>query len=585
MTNRPSQLEPDLLAQVRATQNVGLFHIGDEQYKDPLDAYDSFNYVWRQYAHSWLLPATARSIPLGPNVPFELGEGIGIPSRTPASQRAHPVAFIGALVTTRFACVRAMRTIDNAYVHVSGRFDHRPDPLPPVDYMAALRRSAIVACPMGNANLEACRVYEALEAGAIPLLERRSRYDYWGMLLGSHPLPEVTSWPRAVGTVSELTADPDQLDELQRRTVSWWANYKRDLAAAMRRDVEAGMLIGVGSRRPVPPGNMRIRGAIELARHHNATAIGRRVHITAVRLVQRGSLKKPEGPAARRSPAPWPLLRTPLRIWRHPANHGLRLQRYALWVGWQVWERTLRRPWQVTMPPGVTLELTPHDPVTSGVLYCGLPDWPEMPFLLEYLKPGDVMVDVGANVGLYSLLAATVPEVQVLAFEPNAAARSRLTANADRNRLLTRIDLRSEAVGAAPGRAAITMSFGPGNRLVDTGETHAAPVDVVKVVALDECVDGAVALIKIDVEGAEPSVLKGAARTLEAFRPALILEVNDPAALTDLLRPLGYQWVTYEPQQRRIVPTTLPKRGANGIAVVDIEAAVARVALSPPILE
>jgi hypothetical protein len=65
------------------------------------------------------------------------------------------------------------------------------------------------------------------------------------------------------------------------------------------------------------------------------------------------------------------------------------------------------------------LRCYPHSTSASGVIYCGLPEWAEMRFLLDYLRPGEGFVDVGANIGTYSLLAASVPDVVAWAFEPS----------------------------------------------------------------------------------------------------------------------------------------------------------------------
>jgi FkbM family methyltransferase len=249
-------------------------------------------------------------------------------------------------------------------------------------------------------------------------------------------------------------------------------------------------------------------------------------------------------------------------------------------VLWQVWERVVRRPWTVIMPPGIRLQLTPHDPVTSGVLYCRLPDWPEMPFVRDYLRDGDLMVDVGANVGLYSLLAASVDGVQVVAFEPNDLARERAAANAAANGLAGRIDLRPLAVGRAAGAGRVTTGLGPENRLLGGAETTVLPegAQAVQVVTLDECVAGPVALLKVDVEGGEADVLDGAHRVLSTARPVLILEANDLPALTARLVDLGYQWVRYDPHRRLLTPGAPPAPRQNGIAVADVDAVAARVA-------
>lgn len=270
-------------------------------------------------------------------------------------------------------------------------------------------------------------------------------------------------------------------------------------------------------------------------------------------------------------------LATARRIWRHPHNRHRRGRRLAAWLAWQAWERTVRRPWTVTLDGGATLELVPHDPVTAEVLYCGLPDWAEMSFIRRYLRPGDRFVDVGANVGLYTLVAAGVEGVGVVAFEPDPATRARAAANVARNRLAERVELRAEAVGAAPGHSLLTTGHGPMNRLV-AGPTPATTATTdVTVTTLDAALDGGAALVKVDVEGAEAAVLDGAARLLAGHRPALVLEANDPGALTARLGPLGYRWVRYDPASHLLTPTGPPPPGTNGIAVADLPRAAARL--------
>jgi FkbM family methyltransferase len=270
-----------------------------------------------------------------------------------------------------------------------------------------------------------------------------------------------------------------------------------------------------------------------------------------------------------------PVTRTALRIWRHPANRHRRGRRLVLWMAWQVWERTVRRPWTVTMPPGLALELAPHDPVTSGVLYCGLPDWPEMCFVRDYLRAGDTVVDVGANVGLYSLLAASVEGVQVVAFEPDDDARQRADGNVARNGLGDRIQLRPQAAGAAAGTSAFSVGLGPENHVVANGQGPRT----VDVVALDDVVPGPVALLKVDVEGHEAAVLDGAAGLLRRHHPVVVVEANDPGALTERLAPLGYRWVDYDPVSRRAIPSAGPPAArANGIAAADFAALDERLA-------
>jgi hypothetical protein len=88
-------------------------------------------------------------------------------------------------------------------------------------------------------------------------------------------------------------------------------------------------------------------------------------------------------------------------------------------------------------------------------------------------------------------------------------------------------------------------------------------------------------VVKVDVEGHEDAVLDGADRILQTWRPALVLEANDPGALTVRLERLGYQWVSYAPRDRTLRPAEQPPgKGENGIAVANVEGAAARVGAS-----
>ena len=82
---------------------------------------------------------------------------------------------------------------------------------------------------------------------------------------------------------------------------------------------------------------------------------------------------------------------------------------------------------------------------------CGLPDWPEMPFVTDFLGADDAMVDVGANVGLYSLLAASVEGVTVVAFEPDATSRQRAVEPGARVEALKRHRPPREGASPRPG--------------------------------------------------------------------------------------------------------------------------------------
>lgn len=278
------------------------------------------------------------------------------------------------------------------------------------------------------------------------------------------------------------------------------------------------------------------------------------------------------------------LIATAQRIWAHPENRHRRVSRLVRWVTWQAWERTVRRPWQVTLHDGVRMICRPHDTVTSSVIYAGLYDAEEMRFLLRWLRAGDTFVDVGANVAPYSLLAASVDGVRVVAFEPGRLAYTRAEANIRLNDVGDRLTLVPLAVGAEDGESFLTTGLSATNRLVEDAHEGVEGVERVDVVRLDSYAAdaglGRVSLIKVDVEGHELAVLGGASATLAAHRPALILEVNDPVdELRRFVESIGYVSVHFDPVAGTLEPRAFPlTRGGNVVVIPDLAAARARLA-------
>ena len=176
----------------------------------------------------------------------------------------------------------------------------------------------------------------------------------------------------------------------------------------------------------------------------------------------------------------------------------------------------------------------------------------EAEVLLSYLRPGDVAIDVGANLGTLTLAMAHAvgPQGRVLAFEPQAVIHQCLTetlACSD----LPWVDARRQAVGAKAGRVmvvrmdpALAANFG-GVGVADHG-----PGDPVERVTLDGQELSACRLIKIDVEGRELDVLKGAAGLIGRCQPVLVVECDRQdafAPLAKFLKIMGYRLFRHEP--------------------------------------
>lgn len=157
----------------------------------------------------------------------------------------------------------------------------------------------------------------------------------------------------------------------------------------------------------------------------------------------------------------------------------------------------------------------------------------ELGFLTALHRPG-LLVDVGAHDGLLSLPLSRLPGARVLAFEPLPAAFARLRAACDG---VPNIATRPQALGDAPGSLTLSIPVVGGVALEQWASTvkdfagHGTHVGAervaVPVVTLDSLDLPDVTAMKLDAEGAEYEVLRGARATLRRCRPVLTLELEE----------------------------------------------------------
>ena len=162
--------------------------------------------------------------------------------------------------------------------------------------------------------------------------------------------------------------------------------------------------------------------------------------------------------------------------------------------------------------------------------------WEEMEstFVVNNLKPGDVFVDVGANIGYFSMLAALQKAGKVFAIEPIPKTYAMLNMNIDHNRFTSVIEPVNIALGSQEHTARFTCSLGPKNHVeYDVDDIHHdVPTIDVKVTTLDHLLADrkeikGVDFVKVDIEGAEYSFLLGAEKTIKAFKPIIMMEIEE----------------------------------------------------------
>lgn len=214
-------------------------------------------------------------------------------------------------------------------------------------------------------------------------------------------------------------------------------------------------------------------------------------------------------------------------FWEQPGVSIKRRIRY--WLNERLDEGWAARPFIASIgPQGLLLEVIPSEVIGKPITLFGVYELAVTQLLCAYLKAGDTFVDVGANLGYYSILAAQAvgPGGRVVAFEPNDRVRSRLQRNAALNGF-AQLQIRSEAVGETSGIVRLVEPSGSGNdglSYVDTAGSSTTGVEV-RSVRLDAVLAQCPALIKVDVEGGEASVFAGARGLLErGDAPAILFE-------------------------------------------------------------
>ncbi len=223
----------------RAFENgckVILVHLSDEAFSDDTGAYKYCEAVIRNY-RSDVKADLARMffLPLGYKTGFARD-----PASKPAGARKHLWSFAGdPNKLSRGEMLKTLATVDGGAWHLTSGFG-AADCLSTADYRALMDESVMIPCPGGWSNLETFRVYEALEAGCIPFVEKRKGYDYYRALLGPHPLPTIGTWTEGAALLRKLK-DAGELPALQQTCMTWWADYKARLKTEMAGFVGAAL--------------------------------------------------------------------------------------------------------------------------------------------------------------------------------------------------------------------------------------------------------------------------------------------------------------------------------------------------------
>jgi hypothetical protein len=236
---------------------VGLFHLGDEFYKESISFYKDLDFIFRPYfrkeAHKKY--KGCYYLPLG----YSSGFCNGLVPRK-ISERDYSWSFAGQLKGSRYEMLEYAQRIPGGKYHETSQWND-PNGLTTKEYAALLSNTVFSPCPIGNFSVDCFRVYESLEAGAIPIIEAKGvrealtiffnpqhiikygirdqkvwlrNYRYWEKAFSSDfPCPLIYSWKDFGVLINSIDAE-----STSKNIQLWWKEYKLSLTQFIHATIE-----------------------------------------------------------------------------------------------------------------------------------------------------------------------------------------------------------------------------------------------------------------------------------------------------------------------------------------------------------
>jgi len=265
----------------------------------------------------------------------------------------------------------------------------------------------------------------------------------------------------------------------------------------------------------------------------------------------------------------------------HPVTRQSRLGAWRRWARWQLASRILDAPVIFPWLDESLLVVERGMTGATGNLYCGLHEFADMALLLHYFcgKQG-VFLDVGANIGSYTILASKVSGVFSIAIEPAPATFRKLQRNIAVNGIGELVEAHCMVAGSKAESILFSDDRDTMNQVVDVsyaGNSVAVPVG-----PLDDIFKGRSAgFWKVDVEGFEHEVLAGAMNSLNDRNVDIVLlEGHDPE-IAQRMNSAGFQKQSYDPFHRRFTGCSTFDQTNNNVWVKNLKAVADRCRSAP----
>lgn len=285
------------------------------------------------------------------------------------------------------------------------------------------------------------------------------------------------------------------------------------------------------------------------------------------------------------------LMRTLKFILKSPLNKNRKISSIVNYIRWQLVSRAFGGKLAVRWIDDSRLLVGSGEAGLTGNVYSGLMEFDDMAFLLCGLKEHDLFVDIGANVGAYTVLASKVVGATSVTFEPVAETYDRLLDQIYLNRIGHKVRSHNVGVGETEGVLRFTVDRDTTNRVTTSDlEGDTVEVDVITLDGMNLIQDERVIFVKIDVEGFEMNVLRGGRAFFMNERVrAVIIELNGSGALYGykddeihkLMESFGFNAVEFDGIERNLHEIGGPSATGNTIYVRDRDEMTARCVSAP----
>lgn len=250
-------------------------------------------------------------------------------------------------------------------------------------------------------------------------------------------------------------------------------------------------------------------------------------------------------------------------ITSHPLTENRKISAIFRYFKWQFQSRLDKGIHIVPFVENTKLAAQSGMTGATGNIYTGLHEFNDMGFLLHFLRnteveKDDYFMDIGANIGSYTVLAAGVIGTQTTSIEPIPVTYQKLQKNIELNNLSIKATALNIGLGAKKGVLQFTKSLDTVNHVATEETPKDQRIDVL-IEKVDDVATKIPILVKIDVEGFETEVINGGETIFASpLQKAIIIELNgsgdrygyDESKIHQKLENWGYKPYSYNPMKR-----------------------------------